>query len=61
MSFVAVERLNKYYRVGTQQIHVLRDLDLAVERGEMVAVVGGCLLLSFEPLCSCVSRDRRAM
>jgi len=40
MSFVAVERLNKYYRVGTQQIHVLRDLDLAVERGEMVAVVG---------------------
>src|SRR6476646_1252785 len=40
MPFVAVERLNKYYRVGTQHIHVLRDLDLAVERGEMVAVVG---------------------
>src|ERR1044071_6221376 len=40
MSFVAVERLNKYCRVGTQRIHVLRDLDLAVERGEMVAVVG---------------------
>jgi len=38
--FVVVERLNKYYRVGTQQIHVLRDLDLAVDRGEMVAVVG---------------------
>src|SRR5262245_65003832 len=40
MPFVAVDRLNKYYRVGAQQIHVLRDLDLAVERGEMVAVVG---------------------
>jgi lipoprotein-releasing system ATP-binding protein len=40
MSFLTVERLNKYYRVGTQQIHVLRELDLAVERGEMVAVVG---------------------
>src|SRR5215510_13882334 len=40
MPFVAVEHLNKYYRVGAQQIHVLRDLDLAVERGEMVAVVG---------------------
>jgi len=40
MPFVTVERLNKYYRVGTQHIHVLRDLDLAVERGEMVAVVG---------------------
>ena len=40
MPFVSVDRLNKYYRVSTQQIHVLRDLDLAVERGEMVAVVG---------------------
>ena len=40
MPFVTVERLNKYYQVGTQRIHVLRDLELAVERGEMVAVVG---------------------
>jgi lipoprotein-releasing system ATP-binding protein len=40
MPFVVVEDLNKYYRVGTQAIHVLRDLELAVERGEMVAVVG---------------------
>ena len=40
MPFVIVERLNKYYQVGTQRIHVLRDLELAVERGEMVAVVG---------------------
>ena len=40
MPFVAVERLNKYYQVGTQRIHVLRDLELTVERGEMVAVVG---------------------
>jgi len=40
MPFVVVERLNKYYQVGAQRIHVLRDLDLVVERGEMVAVVG---------------------
>src|SRR5918912_804115 len=40
MPFVSVERLNKYYLVGTQRIHVLRDLELSVERGEMVAVVG---------------------
>jgi lipoprotein-releasing system ATP-binding protein len=40
MPFVAVERLNKYYQVGAQRIHVLRDLDLAVERGEMLAIVG---------------------
>jgi lipoprotein-releasing system ATP-binding protein len=40
MSFLSVSALNKRYTVGTQTIHVLRDLDLEVERGEMVAVVG---------------------
>ena len=40
MPFVTVESLNKYYQVGTQRIHVLRDLSLAVEPGEMLAIVG---------------------
>jgi lipoprotein-releasing system ATP-binding protein len=40
MSLVSVSALNKRYQVGSQTIHVLRDLDLAVEAGEMVAVVG---------------------
>jgi len=40
MPFVTVDRLNKFYQVGEQRIHVLRDLDLAVDRGEMVAIVG---------------------
>ena len=40
MSFVSVRSLNKAYLVGSQRIHVLRDLDLEVEKGEMVAVVG---------------------
>ena len=40
MSFVQASSLNKRYRVGTQDIHVLRDLDLSVESGEMVAIVG---------------------
>ena len=40
MSFVLVASLNKFYQVGTQRIHVLRDLDLAVEKGEMLAIVG---------------------
>ena len=40
MPFIEVSALNKRYRVGTQDIHVLRDLDLFVERGEMVAIVG---------------------
>ena len=40
MSFVRVEALNKTYLVGTQRIHVLRDLSVTVERGEMLAIVG---------------------
>ena len=40
MPFVSISGLNKAYVVGTQPIHVLRDLDLTVERGEMLAVVG---------------------
>src|SRR6266550_1150441 len=40
MPLVSVESLNKFYEVGTQRIHVLRDLSLAVEPGEMLAIVG---------------------
>jgi lipoprotein-releasing system ATP-binding protein len=40
MPFLIAASLNKTYQVGTQRLHVLRDLDLTVESGEMVAVVG---------------------
>jgi lipoprotein-releasing system ATP-binding protein len=40
MPFIAVSGLNKRYRVGSQDIHVLRDLQLSVDAGEMVAIVG---------------------
>jgi len=40
MSFVHVSALNKFYAVGHERIHVLRDLELDVAEGEMVAVVG---------------------
>jgi lipoprotein-releasing system ATP-binding protein len=40
VSFLSATGVNKSYHVGTQQLHVLRDLNLAVERGEMVAVIG---------------------
>jgi lipoprotein-releasing system ATP-binding protein len=40
MPFLTATGLNKTYQVGAQRLHVLRDLDLAVEQGEMVAVVG---------------------
>ncbi len=40
MAFVDVQGLNKAYQLGAQRIHVLRDLELHVAHGEMVAIVG---------------------
>ena len=40
MAFVKVAGLNKSFVVGSQRIHVLRDLDLQVAKGEMLAIVG---------------------
>jgi lipoprotein-releasing system ATP-binding protein len=39
-SFIDVRGLAKSYTVGTRQLSVLRDLDLEMEAGEMLAVVG---------------------
>lgn len=40
MAFVTVEGLNKSYPVAGQRLHVLRDLGLTVEKGEMLAIMG---------------------
>ena len=40
MSFVEARALNKSYVVANNRLHVLRDLELQVEQGEMVAIVG---------------------
>ena len=40
MAFVSVEDLHKSYAVGGSRLPVLRGLSLAVDPGEMVAVVG---------------------
>ena len=40
MSFVEARALNKSYLVANNRLHVIRDLDLRVDRGEMVAIMG---------------------
>ena len=37
---IRLERLNKSYRGGEAALHVLRDVDLRVERGELVSIMG---------------------
>ena len=39
-AFVVVKGLNKFYQGGAGRLHVLRDVDLDVRRGEMLAIVG---------------------
>jgi lipoprotein-releasing system ATP-binding protein len=40
MPCVSVTGLNKFYNVADKRLHVLRDLDLTVEKGEMLAIMG---------------------
>ena len=40
MAFLEIESLSKSYTVGDRELTVLRGLELSVERGEMVAIVG---------------------
>jgi lipoprotein-releasing system ATP-binding protein len=40
MAFVEVREVSKSYPVATGRVQVLRDLDLAVDQGEMVAIMG---------------------
>jgi lipoprotein-releasing system ATP-binding protein len=40
VSFVQAAGLNKSYTVAANRLHVIRDLDLEVGNGEMVAIVG---------------------
>jgi lipoprotein-releasing system ATP-binding protein len=40
MAFVEISALAKSYEVGGRRLVVLKDLDLTLEKGEMVAIVG---------------------
>ncbi len=40
MRIVEIQGLHKSYRTGTQAVHVLRGVDLTVDRAELVAIMG---------------------
>ena len=37
---IRLEKLNKSYPLGDSALHVLRDLDLTIEEGELVSIMG---------------------
>jgi putative ABC transport system ATP-binding protein len=40
MSLIRLENISRRYTMGTETIHALRDVSLAIERGEYVAIMG---------------------
>jgi putative ABC transport system ATP-binding protein len=40
LAIVRLSKINTFYRVGTHALHVLRDVDVDIEEGEMVSIMG---------------------
>ena len=39
-TFFRMEKINKYYQMGEEQAHILKDIDLCVSEGEYLSVLG---------------------
>ncbi|MGX7106228.1 ABC transporter ATP-binding protein [Hutsoniella sourekii] len=37
---IQLDHINKYYQVGEQKLHVLKDIQLSIQKGEFVSVMG---------------------
>ena len=37
---IQMEGINKYYKMGAESLHALREVNLTVERGELLAILG---------------------
>ncbi len=38
--FFQMEKINKFYQMGEEQAHILKDIDLVIEEGEYLSVLG---------------------
>ena len=39
-TFFKMEKINKYYQMGEERAHILKDVDLSIEEGEYLSVLG---------------------
>ena len=39
-NFFSMEKINKFYRMGDEPAHILKDIDLTIEQGEYLSVLG---------------------
>jgi macrolide transport system ATP-binding/permease protein len=40
MSLIEISQVNKFFGQGSARVHVLKDIDLSIERGDFVAIIG---------------------
>ncbi len=39
-AFFKMDKINKYYQMGEEQAHILKDIDLSLDEGEFLSVLG---------------------
>ena len=40
MNIIEIRKINKYFGEGDSRVHVLKDIDLDIQKGDFVAIVG---------------------
>ena len=40
INMIKLKNIHKYYRQGSQRFHVLHDINVDIEQGELVAIIG---------------------
>ena len=40
MNIIELKKINKYFGAGSNRVHVLKNVDLSIEKGDFVAIIG---------------------
>ncbi len=40
MAMIEIENLNRYFGEGDNQVHILKDVNLSIEKGDFIAIIG---------------------
>ena len=74
MKLIEIEKLNKYFGTGENQAHILKDINLSIDQGDFVAIIGasgsgkstlmniiGCLDTASSGVCRMDGKETIAM